>query len=629
MRTAHDMGIKTVAIYSEADDNALHVRMAGQSEPIGPAEARSSYLNMAAVLDAAKRSGADAVHPGYGFLAENAEFAQMVHDAGLIFVGPPASAIRHMGAKDNAKELMLTAGVPVVPGYFGNDQSLRNLVSQAAEIGFPLLLKAALGGGGKGMRIVQSAEQLEENIASAKREALSSFGDDRLLIERYLTETRHVEVQVFADSHGQCVHLFERDCSLQRRHQKVIEEAPAPGMTEALREKMGTAAVAAARAVDYVGAGTVEFLLAPDNRFYFMEMNTRLQVEHSVSECITGQDFVAWQLKIARGEGLPLGQSDLSIKGHAIEARIYAEDPDNDFLPVPGIIRHLRWPDDAAVRIDTGVEMGDSVSPFYDPMIAKVTCHGSTRTDAIARLQLALRQTEIIGPGQNIGFLGYLLSSSAFQEGAADTSFVDDLTTDMMQRPQIDLARALAACAQLIFAKELQRHINRRTAAADPYSPWQTFDGWRLSGHRPPTIDLAHDGYIHRVAKTDTGFHVEGLFVNSGELAPLRVIENENEFYVFGSSVPYKFILFDALEEQASQLAMDGVFSAPMPGRVTIVNVSKGERVQAGDVLVVLEAMKMEHTMIATSDGTVSDVHVKADVQVPEGCILVTLDLDK
>lgn len=630
MRTARRMGMSTVAVYSEADEKALHVRTADHSYLIGPAPANRSYLNMDAILDAAKKAQVDAVHPGYGFLAENADFAQAVRDAGFIFVGPPAQAIRDMGAKDNAKKLMESAGVPIVPGYFGAKQSTDHLRQEATKIGYPLMLKAALGGGGKGMRIVHQEKDLDANIASAKRESLSSFGDDRLLIERYLTDTRHIEVQVFADGQGNAVHMFERDCSLQRRHQKVIEEAPAPGMPVKLREKMGSAAVAAALAVRYEGAGTVEFLLAPDQQFYFMEMNTRLQVEHSVSELITGEDFVEWQLKIACGEPLPLQQSEISISGHAIEARIYAEEPLKDFLPSPGIVGHLVWPEQSSeIRIDTGIECGDEVSPYYDPMIAKITSHGETRADAMEILDAGLRQTEIIGPGQNVGFLCYLLNTDRFRDGTMNTAFVDGLSIATTAIARDDLHVTLAACAQTLFSFQADQEKARAMASDDPFSPWAANDCWRLSAHSQRSVKLIFNDVRYLVCETALGYLVDGQTIETIEFAQMRVIRHESGWYVFGASAPVKFNEYNPVALLTSVDGGDGSFLAPMPGKITTVNVGAGDHVNAGDILVVLEAMKMEHAISATSDGVVGELYVEPDQQVADGDLLLTLDTKK
>ena len=631
MRTGNRLGIATVAVYSEPDANALHVRTADEARLIGPASAVESYLNIDAVLSAAKATGADAVHPGYGFLAENADFADAVHAAGLIFVGPPAKAIRDMGAKDNAKALMAKANVPIIPGYYGANQSLEILTKEAADVGYPVLLKAALGGGGKGMRIVHSETALSAAIDSVKREATSSFGDDRLLIERYLTQTRHIEVQIFADTHGNAVHLFERDCSLQRRHQKVVEEAPAPGMTTELREQMGAAAIAAATAVAYEGAGTIEFLLAPDNSFYFMEMNTRLQVEHPVSEYITGLDFVEWQIRVANGEPLPLKQSQIKLKGHAVEVRLYAEEPENNFMPAPGIIEHLKWPtENKYCRIDSGVEEGDVVSPHYDPMIAKIICCGETRGQAIAALVDALTEIEIVGPGQNLGFLLKLLNAKPFVDGAANTSYVDGLSENDYALPNSQKRQALAIVAQNVIAVGAYESMERVMGSADPYSPWAECDGWRLGEHQNTSVRLALAGEVFQVTEhasaTDLLYEIEGDKVVIDETATPRLIENGSEIIVFGLGGPVSISVFDPLDAAGSNDTQGNPFAAPMPGKITLVNVADGDQVEVGDVLVVLEAMKMEHSIRAPRDGLIATVHVSIGDQVDDGTDVLEME---
>jgi len=631
MRTANRMGITTVAVYSEPDANALHVRTADEACLIGPASAVESYLNIDAVLSAAKAKGADAVHPGYGFLAENADFADAVRAAGLVFVGPSGKAIRDMGAKDNAKALMAKANVLIIPGYYGVDQSLSTLGKEAADVGYPILLKAVLGGGGKGMRIVHSEAELSAAIDSAKREAASSFGDDRLLIERYLTQTRHIEVQIFIDTHGNAVHLFERDCSLQRRHQKVVEEAPAPGMTTELREQMGAAAIAAAIAVAYEGAGTIEFLLAQDNSFYFMEMNTRLQVEHPVSEYITGLDFVEWQIRVANGEALPLKQSEIKLKGHAVEVRLYAEEPENNFMPAPGVIEHLKWPaENEHCRIDTSVEDGDVVSPHYDPMIAKIIGCGETRNQAIAALTDALTEIEIVGPGQNLRFLLKLLNAKSFVNGVADTSYIDSLSEDDYALPKSQKHQALAIVAQNVIAVGAYESIERAMGSADPYSPWAECDGWRLGKHQSTSVRLALANDVFQVTEhssaTDFFYEIEGDKVVIDETASPRLIENGSEIIVFGLGGPVSVSVVDPLDAAGSSNTQGNPFAAPMPGKITAVNVINGEQVEAGDVLVVLEAMKMEHSIRAARDGIIASVHVSLGDQIDEGMNVLEME---
>lgn len=628
--TAKRMSMETIAVYSEADANARHVRMADQSVCIGPASATESYLNSCAIVEAAKTTGAHAIHPGYGFLAENAEFAETVRAAGLICVGPPTQAIRDMAAKDHAKAIMTAANVPVVPGYYGSDQSLKRLAQEARQVGYPILLKAALGGGGKGMRIVQKQSELKDAVDGARREALSAFGDDRLLIERYLTKTRHIEIQVFADQQGNVVHLFERDCSLQRRHQKVIEEAPAPGMSVMLREEMGAAAIAAAKAVAYEGAGTVEFLLAPDNSFYFMEMNTRLQVEHPVSEFITGLDFVEWQLRIADGEPLPLQQADITLTGHAVEARLYAEDAENSFLPVPGQIRHLKWPDARDnLRIDSGVDEGDVVSPYYDPMIAKIIGYGETRTEAIASLVDALHQIEIMGPGQNIRFLIYLLNSKSFSDGTADTATVDGLIPADFAVTADQKNGVLLAVANQVFQKPAQNTSIYEESPNDAHSPWGENDGWRLGGEFIQSIRLGLNGCHYRISKKAragaTLFEINGELIDTSSVEGLKVISDGKSFHVFDACGPMASIAHELEDIASSTGAFGNSFAAPMPGKITAVHVACGDKVTAGDILVVLEAMKMEHTISAPKAGVIESVFVKVGEQIDEGVELLTM----
>jgi len=630
IRTAHRMGIETVAVYSEPDENSLHVRSANQAILIGPAPLIESYLSIDAIIRAAKSLGADSIHPGYGFLSENADFADAVRSAGLVFVGPSGQAIRDMGAKDNAKALMAKANVPIVPGYYGVDQSLATFVKEASDIGYPVLLKPALGGGGKGMRVVKSELELDAAIDSAKREAISSFGDDRLLIERYLTKTRHVEIQVFADSHGNLVHLFERDCSMQRRHQKIIEEAPAPGITPELREQMGAAAIAAVSAIVYEGAGTVEFLLEPDNSFYFVEMNTRLQVEHPVSEYITGLDFVEWQIHVANGKALPLKQSEIKLMGHAVEVRLYAEDPDNNFMPSPGSIKHLKWPNENEnCRIDSGVENGDIVPPHYDPMIAKVIGCGKTRKIAIVALIKALNEIEIIGIGQNLVFLLNMLNAKPFVYGIVDTSFVDSLGVEDFTLPKDMKHQALAIAAQNIIAAGDYINTNSALPLMDPYSPWSECDGWRLGVNQNISVRLTFAGNIIQIneysSDDELHYEIDGHKIIIDKNINNKLIENGSDIFVFGLGGPVAISLFDPLDTERSIAVMGNPFTAPMPGKITAVNITVGDAVEFGDVLVVLEAMKMEHSILAPSDGIITAVHTIIGNQVDEGTILLEM----
>ena len=646
MRTAHRMGIATVAVYSEADAGALHVAMADESQAIGAAPATDSYLNIGAILAAARASGADAVHPGYGFLAENVDFAEAVTDAGLIFVGPPASAIRAMGSKSAAKDIMKEAGVPLVPGYQGEAQDLKTLRAAARKVGYPVLVKASAGGGGKGMRVVAKAGGLADAVASAKREAASAFGDDRLLIEKLIEGARHVEIQVFADSHGNAVHLFERDCSVQRRHQKIIEEAPAPAMTVDLRERMGKAAVAAARAISYVGAGTVEFLLDAGGEFHFMEMNTRLQVEHAVTEMITGHDLVEWQLRVAAGEPLPAAQDDLVINGHAIEARIYAEDPGRGFLPSTGALTHLRNPlENAHVRIDTGVVEGDEVTIHYDPMIAKLVVWDSDRAAAVGRLRDALAAYQIVGPLTNVDFLSAVAAHPAFQAGALDTGFVERHLDDLL--PAADRApdRIVALACLDILLRRAERARRAAEGSPDPHSPWHATDGWRLNGDSHDVLTFADDAGEFAVTAhyQDGGFRLDlasGPLDAAGEIGPggelaadlggerLRatVIGHGEHLSVLSGGSNYRLSVIDQAARAAREESPEGGFGAPMPGKIIAVLVAPGQDVKRGATLMVLEAMKMEHAITAPADGTVAAVHFKVGEQVEEGVELLAFE---
>ncbi len=637
IRTARRLGLRTIAVYSEADRDALHVRLADEALPIGPAPARESYLNIAAVIAAARSSGAQCIHPGYGFLSENAAFARACRAAGIAFVGPPESSILRMGSKSEARQLMAAAGVPVLPGYDGPGQSSEELERAAARLGFPLLIKPTAGGGGKGMRIVRAAGELAEALAGARREAAKAFGDDRVLLERFVATGRHVEIQVFADAHGNVVHLFERDCSLQRRHQKVIEEAPAPGLDEQTRAAMGAAAVAAARAVDYQGAGTVEFLY-DDGAFYFLEMNTRLQVEHPVTEMITGLDLVEWQLRVAAGELLPLGQERIARRGHAIEARLYAEDPARGFLPSTGRLTRFELPPPSpGVRVDTGFEVGDEVSVHYDPMLAKVIVWAEDRGSAFARLRAALEATDIEGVRSNARFLWEIADHPRVLEGRIDTRLLERELQPSGEIPPAELRAAWLLATAIVLTGEAGR-----AGDAQP-SPWDTRDGFRLN--RPPAIRVSlSDGVSSRwlaVAREHDGFRVEL------DDAPhrIRVVDRSGariEASIDGS--PAAAILEHAggrlrlrrhcrthlFEEHTgrdprSSAEHEGHLRAPMPGHVLEVRATAGARVTRGTVLVLLEAMKMEHALAAPWDALVTEVRVKAGERVAEGTELVLL----
>ena len=645
MATARAMGIATVAVYSDADANARHVRLADEAVRIGPGPAAESYLKIDAVIAAALRTGADAIHPGYGFLSENADFADAVADAGLIFVGPPADAIRAMGSKSASKALMEKAGVPLVPGYHGSKQDTKTLTKAAEDIGFPVLVKASAGGGGKGMRVVREKAKLADAIDGAKREAKSSFGDPKLMIEKYLSKARHVEVQVFGDAHGNYVHLFERDCSLQRRHQKVIEEAPAPGMTENLRHAMGEAAVNAARAVDYVGAGTVEFLLSGKD-FYFIEMNTRLQVEHPVTEAITGQDLVEWQLRVAAGGELPVKQDDLTIDGQAFEARLYAEDPDKGYLPQTGTLSYLKFAATPGVRVDTGIEQGDSVSVHYDPMIAKIVVHGADRADALSKLQAALSGTRIAGLETNLDLLLGISADETFVNAKVDTGWLDRMKAPALGwrrvKPADETSLAIAALA-VIRARGIAA-CRRAEGSGDPFSPWFRTDGWRVidRGHQDVFLrDVIDDEPFLVTAKARAGGgydlivgeeSVAGQMLNDGSViidgVRMRadVAHTGDRLTVFHDDGRCVFILFDPADLADDEADSGGDLTAPMPGKVTHVHVKAGAKVKRGQSLLVLEAMKMEHTIAAPADGTVTEVRCKAGEQVDDGVPLVIFE---
>lgn len=600
IRTARRLGIRTVAVYSDADAKALHVRMADEAVHIGPSPARESYLVGDKIIAAAKETGAEAIHPGYGFLSENADFAQAVIDAGLIWVGPKPASIRAMGLKDAAKKLMQAAGVPVTPGYLGEKQDPAHLQSEADAIGYPVLIKAVAGGGGKGMRRVDDANGFDDALESAKREAANAFGDDRVLIEKYILSPRHIEVQVFGDSHGNVVHLFERDCSLQRRHQKVIEEAPAPGMDEATREAVCGAAVRAAQAVNYEGAGTIEFIadasdgLRPD-RIWFMEMNTRLQVEHPVTEEITGQDLVEWQLRVASGEPLPLKQDELSITGHAIEARLYAEDPAKGFLPSVGKLEHFDLGDEG--RIETGVEEGDSISPFYDPMIAKLIASAPTRKEAIEELAAILDRVEVWPVRTNAGFLFNALTDADFEAAKLDTGFIERNLDALVPDAEADESIQRAAAAVAILA-------------AEDDAPLAGLAGLRLNA---PT----------RLAVSLGGRTVD--LSGDEEIAAVSGFADDARVVVFVEGRAHEFALGSRGTGTTHGLH-DGEIEAPMPGKVTAVEVSKGEKVAKGQRLLTLEAMKMEHSLTAPFDGTVAELNAEAGTQVTEGQLLVKVE---
>ena len=680
VRTARRLGIRCIAVHSDADEGALHVAMADEAFRIGPAPARESYLDIEAILGAAERGRADAIHPGYGFLSENAEFAEACAARGIVFVGPPAEAIRAMGSKSEAKRLMEAAGVPLVPGYHGADQSPERLRREAEAIGWPVLLKASAGGGGRGMRAVERAEDFGAALAGAKREAAAAFGDDAMLIERFVTEPRHVEVQVFADRHGNFVHLFERDCSAQRRHQKVIEEAPAPGVEGDLRAAMCEAAIAAARAIGYEGAGTVEFLFDRSGEFWFMEMNTRLQVEHPVTELVTGTDLVEWQLRVASGDPLPLAQEEIAIRGHSIEARLYAEDPARGFLPSTGDLVHLRLPESEAasdaetrmdrlspgadgIRVDTGVRVGDTVSMHYDPMIAKVIAWGPDRDAAADRLSAALAATEVVGLTANNGFLRSLVDHPRFRAADFHTRLIEERPDEF---PPADAGVAadedLAIAAWAVASRGDAAAGEDSGGAAvpgegdgrgDPWSPWNRRDHWRMNGAGerivrlrpgggadgdlveiavgggggtagPPTYEVRLPSGRETSVRGEPAGERRWLVDIDGTREPVTVVAQRERLTLFRAGRRLSFARHDP-GAVSGGLEMAGGLTAPMPGRIVSVLVEPGESVREGQAVLVLEAMKMEHTLTAPADGTVEEVRFAPGDLVDEATELVVL----
>ncbi|MBP6458119.1 MAG: acetyl/propionyl/methylcrotonyl-CoA carboxylase subunit alpha [Pseudoxanthomonas sp.] len=646
IRTCRRLGIRTVAVYSEADADAQHVRQADEAYLIGGPRPADSYLRGDAVIAAAKEAGAEAIHPGYGFLSENADFADAVAAAGLVFIGPSGASMRKMGSKAGAKELMAAAGVPVVPGYTGEDQSPNMLAREAARIGFPLMIKAAHGGGGKGMRVVHRLEDFIAQLESCQREAANAFGRDRVLLERYVASPRHIEIQVFADAHGHTLHLNERECSAQRRYQKVLEESPSPFLTPALRAAMGDAAVKAAQAIDYVNAGTVEFIVDPDGQFYFMEINTRLQVEHPVTELVTGLDLVEWQLRVAASEALPLTQDDIRQQGHAIEVRLYAEDPEAGFLPGSGRLERLALPEASpGVRIDAGVVEGDTVTIFYDPMIAKLIVHGADRMEALARLRDALARCDIAGPKSNIAFLERLVRHPAVTGGWIDTGYLDRHLDEFMPAPSLASTQQVA----LVAAELLWQEARARAQAGDgdePDSPWAIADGWRLghAGARPLAFAhlgqtwtaLAHGhGGRYRIELADEVHEVEDARL-TGDLLGLRIHGQARRFRILRHGT--RLTLHDGEQRTAvetvpayrrtdmAEASGSGKIVAPMPGRVVLVKARPGDEVVAGQELLVMEAMKMELAVKASRDGVVVDVRAAAGDFVEADTVLVALE---
>ena len=633
-RTAKRLGLRTIAVYSEADAGALHVRVCDEAHLIGPAIAAQSYLVIGNIIMAAKKSGAECVHPGYGFLSENAKFAESCAQAGITFVGPPPSAIRAMGLKDRAKALMEKAGVPVVPGYHGDMQDAKFLKQKAYEIGYPLLIKAVAGGGGKGMRRVGKHAEFDASLEAARREAKSAFGDERVLIEKYITAPRHVEIQIFADTHGNAIHLHERDCSLQRRHQKVIEEAPAPGMSANLRAEMGAAAVAAAKAAGYAGAGTIEFIAdgasgLKSGGFWFMEMNTRLQVEHPVTEAITGLDLVEWQFRIAAGEKLPLTQDKVPLNGHAVEARVYAEDPEHGFLPAAGKLAALDLPMGEGIRVDTGVETGAEVTPFYDPLIAKVIAHGKTRDEALARLGDALDRTVALGPRTNIAFLAALTRAGKFRSGDFDTGFIDRNLEALGAVPQpLDKAAAALGAARL-FARDAARIASLIEPEPDATpSPWDAGDGFQLSGARALSLPVVADGETV-TARVTYGKNGPAVSIDGISAANALAVETPDAVFVWHKGRQTKVSRLDFSSLDAGDSGGGGTVRAPMHGKVLAILVEDGQRVTKGQRVAIIEAMKMEHSLTAPIEGVVSGIAVAANGQAAEGARIMTIEPDK
>ncbi|WP_430445412.1 MAG: acetyl/propionyl/methylcrotonyl-CoA carboxylase subunit alpha [Pseudomonas piscis] len=627
MRTAKALGLTTVAVHSATDRDARHSREADIRVDLGGSKASESYLQIDKLIAAAKASGAQAIHPGYGFLSENAGFARAIEAAGLIFLGPPASAIDAMGSKSAAKALMETAGVPLVPGYHGEAQDLETFRSAAERIGYPVLLKATAGGGGKGMKVVEDVSQLAEALASAQREAQSSFGDSRMLVEKYLLKPRHVEIQVFADQHGNCLYLNERDCSIQRRHQKVVEEAPAPGLSAELRKAMGEAAVRAAQAIGYVGAGTVEFLLDARGEFFFMEMNTRLQVEHPVTEAITGLDLVAWQIRVARGETLPMTQDQVPLLGHAIEVRLYAEDPGNDFLPATGRLELYRESANGpGRRVDSGVEEGDSVSPFYDPMLGKLIAWGEDREQARLRLLSMLDEFAIGGLKTNLAFLRRIIALPAFAEAQLDTGFIP-----RYQEQLLPATRELDEDFWQAAAQAYSQSLVRRERQDDPHSPWAAVDGWRSGLPAQVALHLSADGQDRAINLQTLGadHRLQGerlLVEHQGVRREHRAIRRGDTLYLHWQGEMRSVTTYDPIAAADASHSQHGGLTAPMNGSIVRVLVEAGQSVEAGAQLVVLEAMKMEHSIRAPHAGIVKALYCQEGEMVSEGSALVELE---
>lgn len=647
MNTARKLGIRTVAVFSDVDRNAKHVKMADEAYHIGPAPARDSYLCMDKIIDVAKRSNAQAIHPGYGFLSERPEFAELCLQQNVIFVGPPSSAIRDMGIKSTSKKIMNDAGVPIIEGYHGEDQSDERLRSEAEKIGYPVMLKAVRGGGGKGMRTVWKAEEFDEALESARRESMKSFNDDNMLVEKYVESPRHVEVQVFADTLGNTVYLFERDCSVQRRHQKIIEEAPAPGISPEVRKKLGEAAVRAAKAVGYTGAGTVEFIMDKNHDFYFMEMNTRLQVEHPVTEMITGLDLVEWQLRVAAGETLPLHQSDIDFNGYSFEARIYAEDPDNDFLPGAGPLVHLTTPPPSEdVRIETGVVQGDDVSVHYDPMIAKLVVWCKDRPSALRLLRDSLRKYNIVGLSTNLDFLINLSSHTEFQKGNVNTDFIQDYYKELFPEKKSLSSDLLARASISLVLLDINRNIHK--SSVDKFSPWSSSSSFRVNSNLSRKLVLndgdsdveislrfEDDGH-YKIQIGEDVLHGHGSLEIDGSqktvtvtidgvISKLSVVENDGTLHLFSSEGHYKVqrIVPDFIKSKSEAMNL-GDAVAPMTGTIVKVNVENGQTAKEGEVIMIIEAMKMEHVIYAPKDGVIENVLYSEGDTVERNSVLIT-----
>jgi 3-methylcrotonyl-CoA carboxylase alpha subunit len=656
--TCARLGIKTVAVYSDADAHAKHVAACDEAVHIGGSSPKESYLRWETIIETALATGAQAIHPGYGFLSENDAFATACQAAGLVFIGPPASAIQAMGLKAESKQLMEKAGVPLVPGYHGANQDAAFLQSQADGMGYPVLIKASAGGGGKGMRIVEKSADFAAALASCKREAINSFGDDAVLIEKYVQRPRHIEIQVFGDTQGNYVYLFERDCSVQRRHQKVLEEAPAPGLSEAMRQQMGATAVAAARAVNYVGAGTVEFIVEQqpngDMNFFFMEMNTRLQVEHPVTEAITGLDLVEWQLLVASGESLPLKQEQLRITGHAIEARICAENPDNQFLPATGQLKVYGLPEHVTfertaggnaavnVRVDSGVREGDTISPYYDSMIAKLIVHGVTREQALARMDEALAKTHIVGLSTNVQFLRYVVRSDSFAQANLDTGLILREEAVLFNQEPVGVGLAVAAAVAHTLHVEYERSASKATAAWT--DPWSKSDGWQTYGIHARAFEFEfhgkkvtaqlrylHDGALHLTVNEAAGTLIYQNLSNGFDINFLqqrtivKIYKNSDVVSIFTAKGATQIIAIDLLEHAGETHEEGGRLTAPMPGKVVSFSVKAGDKVTKGQALAVMDAMKMEHTIASPADGVVQELLYQPGDQVVEGAELLKL----